>query len=93
MGLGPIDRNVHAFGDLFRDGSYGHTGYTGSSCSNIGAADLVQFYSASGFSGVYITDHLDYFLEGWASVPKDAPWAERVGQFRNTATLFVRTAT
>lgn len=47
----------------------------------ISAADLVEFYWTNGFSGVCITDHLDYFLRGGASVPEDSPWAERVEQF------------
>lgn len=57
-----------------------HTSET-SMCSKISGADLVQFYRNNGFSGVCITDHLDYFLKGWARVPKDAPWPERVEGF------------
>ncbi|NLU41931.1 MAG: histidinol phosphatase [Firmicutes bacterium] len=53
----------------------------GSKCSHISAADLVELYWEHGYSGVCITDHLDYFLKGWAWVPADAPWAERVEQF------------
>ena len=60
--------------------THAHTSES-SNCSRISAADLVEFYWKSGFSGVCITDHLDYFLKGWASVPADAPWVERVEQF------------
>ncbi len=49
-----------------------------SRCSNIKAAQLVQFYRDLGYRGLCITDH---FLNGNTTVPSELPWEERVELF------------
>ena len=49
-----------------------------SKCSKVTAQELVRFYKARGYSGLFVTDH---FLNGNTTVSKELPWEESIGQF------------
>lgn len=60
-----------------------HTAET-SRCGHSAAADLVAFYAARGYAGIFVTDH---FLGGNTTVPERLPWAERIEKFCRGYTL------
>ena len=49
-----------------------------SACGKSTGAEHARFYKALGFTGIIVTDH---FFGGNTCVPRDLPWAERIGRF------------
>lgn len=62
---------------LYKYETHAHTKET-SKCSLVTAAELVGYYKASGYVGIFITDH---FLNGNTAVPEELPWKKRIELF------------
>ena len=61
----------------FKYETHAHTSQA-SKCSKITAEQLVDFYKARGYAGLFITDH---FLNGNTTVSKELPWDESINLF------------
>ena len=64
---------------MYRYEMHCHTQQT-SKCGKTPGAEMAEFYARAGYTGLVITDH---FFNGNTTVPKRAPWAERVERFQD----------
>lgn len=49
-----------------------------SACARVSAAEHVNFYKNTGYSGIVVTDH---FFNGNSCIPKELPWEQRIDLF------------